>query len=624
MTTAFPGSNSLLFHVSRYSALISVHFDGVRIGSRLAGSASKMFASLFILFACLTSASTSEGMKTAADLILYNGKIWTVDPKYPVANAVAVSGSRIIKVGSDRDVLALKHATTRLIDLQGQLVLPGFNDAHTHFENAAEWFFQVRLMDIHDQSSMSERLRQAVERVPQGMWITGGDWDAFAAWDAERSGDSNFVPFAPSLRAVNAITADRPILLRRYDHIYFANTSAFRVARITKETPDPRGGHYGRDPATGELNGMLFGTAGEQMQAILPPLSEAQKLVGARAVLQQLNQAGVTSIQDIARVDEISQGHIFPSNVERSYSDLRIFLDLKARNELTVRVYPILPLTVWSELSKHGIEPGSGDEMIHYGALKDFADGALMFEPYANHPNYSGNWAFRFVGEDAIQQNIASADKAGFDVAVHVIGDKALHELLNWYESAIDRNGIRDRRFRIIHVEYATAADLERAGKMRLIADITPYHLVSDIPGTERLVGPERAKNAFAWRTMIDAGIRLDIVSDLPGLYNKMDIAPFDPLRNMYYAITRRDISATSAIPWHPEQQLTIQEAIEAYTKNPAYASHEEAVKGTIARGKLADLVVLSKDILSGSPEQLLSTKVVYTILGGKVIYHRS
>jgi predicted amidohydrolase YtcJ len=243
-----------------------------------------------------------------------------------------------------------------------------------------------------------------------------------------------------------------------------------------------------------------------------------------------------------------------------------------------------------------------------------------MFAPFANRSSYSGNWAYRFVGEDVIRQNIEDADRAGYDVGVHVIGDKALHELLDWYENAIQKNGPRDRRFRIIHVEFATLADLQRAGRLHMIADITPNLLLSATSSISAMLGPEREKTAFAWRTMIENGVKLDIVSDLPGLYSHEDVSPYAPLENIYYAVTR--IPVGGGAPWHPEQALTVREAIEAYTANPAFASHDEANKGTITEGKLADMVVLSQDILHlASPEQIRFTKVVMTVLGGKIVF---
>ena len=567
-----------------------------------------------------------------ADLILHNGKVWTVEAKQPVAQAVAVTGNKIVKVGSDAEVLALRGAKTRTIDLDGRLVLPGFNDAHTHFENAADWYFQVRLIDVNSPELLMQRLADVVARVPPGIWITGGDWSDFAAGAKAKNGKpGDFVSFEPDLAAIDKLTPNHPVLLRRYDRAWFANGKALQLARITAKTTDPRNGKYGRDAKTGALTGMLYGSAGEALEKLMPPPTREQKLIGARGVEAQLNAVGITSIADIARDDEISQRQIYPTYVERSYSDRRIFEELKKRGQLSVRVYAFLPLDYWSELAGVGIHPGSGDALVRYGALKVFGDAGLMFEPLKDTMGLPGDWAFRFMGEDKAAAAIVAADRAGYDIGMHIIGDKAIHKLVGWYADAIKANGDprqpRERRHRLIHVWYPAPADLERAGEMHLIADVTPDHMMRDPDQLEAILGAERAKSAFAWRTMIDDGLRLNLVSDLPGPFNKASLATYDPLLNMYMAVTRKEVPhagaahGKSAKVFHPEQAMTIEEAIAAYTINPAFSSHEENIKGSIAAGKLADLVVLSGDILSGPPETLLTTRVDYTIFDGKVVY---
>jgi hypothetical protein len=553
-----------------------------------------------------------------ADLIFHNGKVWTVDAAQPQAQAVSIGGERILQVGSDAAILALRGAGTRLIDLHGRLLLPGFNDAHTHFENAAQWFFEVRLIDVTRPAELLARLKQSAARVPEGLWITATDWGALAVWKRNPP-----PPPTIDLAAVDAITPHHPVLFRRFDRVYFANSEALRLARIRETASDPKGGRYGRDPISGKLNGMLYGTAGESMELLMPPPTAARKRIGALGVIADLNRVGITSVQDIARLDALSQQQTPSTFTERSYSDVAIFRDLKERNQLTVRVYAFMPLQTWTGLVHYGITPQSGDTLLRYGVLKDFTDGSYMFEPYANNPRNSGNWTFRFPGEDVMARNILAADRAGFDIGLHVTGDKALHAILDWYAAAARQNGPRDRRDRLIHVWFAREDDLARAGKMGLIADITPDQLLDDIPGIEGVAGPDRAKTAFAWRTMIRDGIKLDIVSDLPGLFNKQQVAAINPLENIYMATTRRRLDGTPAKGWHPEQCITREEAIAAYTVNPAWASHEERLKGSITPGKLADLVILSDDVLQGPPEKLLSAKVDVTVLGGKIVFER-
>ncbi len=569
-----------------------------------------------LLLAGWLSGCVATAAETAT-LILHNGRIWTVDDAHPEAQAVAVQGDKIVRVGSNAEVLALRGAGTRVIDLHGRLVVPGFNDAHTHFESAVNWFFQVMIMAVNTQEDLLVQLRAATARVPTGLWITGGDWSTFAWQAAQKANPTGWSAFTPDLATIDAVTPAHPVLLRRFDHRYFINSAGMRLAGISAAVSTGAG--YERDPTTGQLTGMLSPAAGEQVEKLLPPPTRALKLIGACGMLRQLNAVGLTSIHDIARFDEISQRQTFPTFVERSYTDIGIYRDLKARGELTVRVHALTPLETWSELAGIGVTPHSGDALLSFGTLKEFIDGTLMFAPLEGK---TGTFTFRFKGEEAMQRNITAADRAGFDLGVHVIGDRGLHFLLDWYEQAIATNGPRERRFRMIHAWYATPEDLARAGRLRLIADVTPHQLLDqDLAALERNLGPERAKTAFAWRTMIERGVRVSLVSDLPGLFNKTAVSPFDPLENMYAAVTRRHPARPGDPAWHPEQALTLPEAIKAYTANPAYASREENLKGTITAGKLADLVVLSQDILRLPPEELLKTHVDYTILGGRIVY---
>lgn len=558
----------------------------------------------------------------APDLILHHGRVWTVDESRPEAEAVAVRGDRIVAVGSNDELLATAGPATQRIDLDGKLVLPGFIDAHTHFENATDWLFQIALYPVETQADLLKRLRQAVARVPEGLWLTGGDWGAYRAWDAAKTRTPAPAPLEPDLKAVDAVTPRHPVLLKRYDGAYFANSRALGIARVDKNTADPRGGRFERDPVSGELTGMLYGRAAERLVQLAPPATLERKLIGARAALRDLAQSGITTIHDVARVDAITQKQLFHAHVERSFSNMEIFYELRKRGELTVRVYPLLTLRSWEGLASHGIRPGEGDDWIRYGALKGFIDGSLMREPFADNPKSSGDFTFRVLDEATMERDIVAADRAGFDSALHVLGDKAHFLLLNWFEAAIRANPARDRRFRLIHAWYPSPDDVKRAGQMKLFADITPEHLIEEIPTLEKELGPVRARFAFPWRSLIDAGVRLSIVSDWPGAYNEQIPTPLRPVENIALAVTRRP--PDRRLPaWHLEQALTVREAIEGYTKNPAFAAHEEAVKGTIAPGKLADLVVLSKDILRVPTAEIPEAEVLFTLVGGKTVYRK-
>ena len=570
-----------------------------------------------------------------ASLILFDGTVWTVDAKRPQGQAVAIRGDRIVRVGSDRDVLRLRGPDTQVIDLDGKMVLPGFIDAHTHLGNAVDAFFDLRLNGVNDEALLLDLIRDRAARVPDDYWITGGDWSAQVGWKAERAGDAVLTPlqapkrkngqaisFSPSLAAVDALTPNQPVLLKRYDGAYFINSVGLKLLHIDKHAPDPAGGRYERDPHTGELTGMLYGTAGERARNSLPPRSRAQRLLGATAMVRELNSYGITGIHDIARVPEVAEKLTFLTDVERSATDFGIFTDLRDAGALTLRVNPILTLKTWESLPQAGITPMGGDALIRFGALKMFVDGFLMFRPYKDNPRYSGSLSFRNRSVEELREEALGADRGGWDIATHVTGDKAHAMVFDWYEEAAARNPARDRRFRILHAWYPRPQEIERGGRMGVIGDITPYHLIREAPSIERKLHADQLGSAFAWRSMIRAGWRLNIVSDWPGSYDGNHDAPVNPLENIYLAITRSDLPGESdAAAWRPEQALTIDEAIAAYTINPAWSSREEAVRGSITPGKLADLVVLSRDIRKLAPKELLRTKSLYTIVGGRIVF---
>ena len=519
-----------------------------------------------------------------------------------------------MRVGSDAEVLAHRRDGTATIDLSDRLVLPGFIDAHTHLGNAAEWQFHVGLYDANDTAEIVAAVATVAARIPKGLWLTGGDYGGRAAWAADAQAQARPAPPRLDRRALDAGVPDHPVLLRRSDGAYFVNGLALARARITRGTPDPYGGRMERDPRDGELTGVLHGRAGERIAELIPQRNLEQRLVGGRLALAELARAGITSIHDVARLDEISQRQLFHTDVERSQTDLAIIRELQRRGELTARVYAFLSLPLWREVVAAGIRPGDEDGLIRFGALKGFIDGFLMDAPYADDPDFAGSFAFRFTDEATMAADIAGADRAGFDPVVHTIGDRAHRLLLDWYEAAIAANPPRDRRFRVIHAWYPSAREIERIGRLGLTVDITPQQMANDASTVEHHLGPERAKTAHAWRSLLDAGAQLDIVSDWPGSYNERRPTPVAPIENIALAVTRA---------WHPEQRLTVEEAIAAYTTHPAHASHEERQKGSIAEGKLADLVVLSQDILSVPPERIRETKVDVTIVGGRVIHER-
>jgi predicted amidohydrolase YtcJ len=561
--------------------------------------------------------TTGSSVIEPVDLILYRGTVWTADPARPLASALAIAGDRIARVGSDAEVLPLAGAGTKVVDLAGRMVCPGFNDAHTHFENAVDWYFQVALTDVNDQATLEERVAATAARLEPGIWITGGDLGDFASTQ-----ENPPALLEPRLADIDALTPDNPLLIRRADHQYFANSKAFEVASIDRDTPDLRGGSFGRD-ADGALTGMLFGQAGEFLHRLVSPSSLEQKLIGARGVMAQLNAVGITSIHDIARLPAVTEATIPPVFLERSFSNAQIFQSLADRGELSIRVYAFLPLDTFEGLAGHGISPKSGDDWLRFGALKIFIDSGAMLPPFdpagAAGTGLTDGWSYRFVGAERLAELVLAGDAAGFDIGVHVQGDRGARIAIDAFDRAARLNGSRDRRHRLIHAWHLAADDFARAGALGLVADVTSDHLVLYSRNLDEALGPARSSNAFAWRRFIDSDVTVNLVSDFPGAFNKSHVAEIDPLRNMYTAVTRQ--AADGGVPFHPDQAITIDEALLAYTANPAYSSREEDVKGSITPGKLADLVVLSEDIRTEDPEVLLRATVDLTYVGGRLVY---
>jgi predicted amidohydrolase YtcJ len=533
----------------------------------------------------------------SASLVLLNGKIWTVNDPQPRAEAVACLGSRIVAVGSNGEIRKWIGAGTEAIDLGGKLVLPGFNDAHVHFFSGGENLAGVQLRDAKSEDEFRRRIADFAAKQPAGRWITGGDWD-----------HENWTPARlPARQLIDAVTAGHPVFVNRLDgHMALANSAALQLAGITRDTPDPPGGTIVRD-AAGEPTGVLKDAAMERMYRTIPEPSQDQIADAVRAAMRYAAENGVTSVQDMSAAPEI----------------LRVYQALLAGGELTVRISGHQPLAAWQRLAAVGLRADFGGEKLHIGGLKGFADGslgsttALLFEPYLDAPNTSGLANSEMIPESKMQAHILGADRAGLQVAVHAIGDKANHIILGMYEEAARQNGPRDRRFRIEHAQHLRMEDIPRFGKLHVIASMQPYHCIDDGRWAEKRIGPERAKGTYAFRSLLDSGAVLAFGSD-------WDVAPMVPLMGIYAAATRRTLDGKHPDGWVPEQKISVAEAIRAYTMGSAYASFDEKIKGSIEPGKLADMVVVSDDILSMPAVEIEKTRVETTVFDGKVIYRRS
>lgn len=531
-----------------------------------------------------------------ASLVLVNGKVWTVNAAQPRAEAVACMGNRIVAVGSSDEIRKWIGPHTEVRDLGGKLVLPGFNDSHVHFFDGGQNLAGVQLRTARSEGELRERVAEFAAKLPAGSWITGGNWD-----------HENWTPARlPTRQLIDAASAGHPVFVNRLDgHMALANSQALKLAGITRETPDPPGGTIVRD-ASGEPTGVLKDAAMGSLDRVVPAPSAEQIADAVRAAMRYAAENGVTSVQDMSAAPEI----------------LRVYQTLLSRGELTVRISGHQPLASWARLAAVGIHADFGGEKLHIGGLKGFADGslgsttALFFAPYLDAPNTSGLANSEMIPESKMLHHILDADRAGLQVAVHAIGDKANHMVLGMYEEAERQNGARDRRFRIEHAQHLLREDIPRFGKLRVIASMQPYHCMDDGRWAEKRIGPERAKTTYAFRTLLDTGAVLAFGSDWP-------VAPMEVLMGIYGAATRRTLDGKHPEGWVPEQKITVAEAIGAYTMGSAYASFDEKIKGSIEPGKLADMVVLSDDILSIPAVEIEKVRVDTTIFDGQVIYHR-
>jgi hypothetical protein len=547
---------------------------------------------ILLLLSALSLTCIATSQTQVADVVFVNGKIWTVDKAKPVAEAVAILNGRILAVGSGSEIGKFAGPATRVVDLKGKRMLPGFIDNHTHFMSGG---FQLQSVDLRYTKSEAEfaaRIKARAEKSP-GRWITGGDWDH----DNWPGGN------LPNKELIDGYTPQTPVFVNRYDgHMALANSYVLKLAGIDKNTPDPPGGTIVRDKKTGEATGVLKDGAMSLVYRHIPDPSEEEMLEAARLALAEARKYGVTSIQDVS-----------------SGSDIRVYQILRDKGELTSRFHCRVPLSQWANLAAVGIKVPFGDEWVRMGSLKEFADGslgsstALFFKPFLSDPGTCG-LAMDVVLDGRLEKWGIAADKAGLQLSVHAIGDSANSLMLDLFDKITRTNPQWDRRFRIEHAQHIALKDFDRFAKLNVIASVQPYHAIDDGRWAEKRIGHERCKTTYPFRTFLDHGIKMCFGSD-------WTVAPISPILGIYAAVTRRTTDGANPNGWFPEQKITVAEAIEAYTVNCAYAVFEEHEKGSIAPGKMADLVVLSDDILAIDPVRIENVSVEMTIVGGKTVY---
>jgi len=551
-----------------------------------------LVAASCLLAATLNLRSNAQTMM--ADLVITNATVHTLDKARPSAEAIAVYGNRIAAVGSSAEIRKLAGAQTRIVDAAGALVIPGFNDAHVHFIDGGSHLASVQLRAAVTPQEFAERIRQFAAKTPKGRWITGGDWD-HESWPG--------APL-PTKELIDKFTPDHPVFVNRLDgHMSLANSVALKLAGVTKETKDPDGGLIVRDPKTGEPTGVLKDAAMGFVNAKIPNPTFEEKLDAARAATEHAASFGVTSVQDMS-----------------AGNDVGVLQTLAARGELKTRVYAVSPLPQWERLSRTGVRAVFGGDMLRVGGLKGFADGslgsttALFFEPYNDAPAMRGLLGDEMFPEGEMLKRVQGADAAGLQVMIHAIGDSANDKILSIYEQVARTNGVRDRRFRIEHAQHIRAGDISRFARGGVIASMQPFHAIDDGRWAEKRIGHERARTTYAFRSLLDAGAVLAFGTD-------WYVAPLNPMLSLYAAVTRRTLDGKNPQGWIPEQKITIEEAIRAYTVGSAYAEFAENIKGTLSPGKLADMVILSQDIFRINPVEIEKTKVHLTIMDGRIVY---
>jgi len=549
-----------------------------------------------ILFFSLALALETNSRREMADFVLLNGSIWTANPDQPWAQAVALKGDKILEAGSSQEVKGLIGDKTQVIDLEGDLVLPGFIDSHTHFLDGGFSLLSVRLKDAESREEFIARIEDRAKEIGKGAWILEGGWD-------HQSFDP---PELPRKEWIDPVTLHNPVCVNRHDgHMVLANSLALKLAGVTKDTPSPAGGEIIKDPETGEPTGILKDAAMNLVMKHIPKPSFKEKLKAAEVALKHAAEVGVTSIHDMAYAD-----------------NFEVYQELLRLNKLTARLYVYIPITEVEIFARLKLKTPFGNDLLKIGGLKGFVDGslgsstALFFEPYTDDPQKKGLLHSQMFPEGIMEKRLIQADKAGLQVAIHAIGDRANNILLDIFEMIISQSEDRDRRWRIEHAQHLLPQDIERIAKLGIIASVQPYHAIDDGRWAERKIGKKRCQFTYAFKSLQEKGAVLACGSD-------WTVAPLDPLCGIYAAVTRQTLDGKHPQGWYPEQKISLEEAIRGYTLNGAYAEFSESLKGSVEKGKLADLVVLSRNIFKVPPEEIQKTEVKMTILNGEVIFKK-
>jgi predicted amidohydrolase YtcJ len=537
---------------------------------------------LFLFFS-LPSCSDAP---PSVELLIINANIWTGNDELPRARNMAISGDTILMISNEAALQPMVTSAKKVVDMQGRFITPGFIDSHVHLLMGGNSLLSVELRDAATQEEFTRRITDYAHTLAPGQWILEGNWD-HTLWGGE----------LPRKEWIDAETKDHPVALYRLDgHMMLANSAALKLAGIDKNTADIAGGEIVRN-ADGSPTGVLKDNAMNQLLAAIPPLTTAQKTAAIRAATDYFLSNGVTTVFDVD-----------------SLGTYEIAAKMKAAGELSLRLNLADPLYQWEGLSERNIK---NDNWLKTGTLKGFVDGSLgshtaaFREAYSDKPTDKG---FFLVPQEEFYQHISGADKAGLQVMIHAIGDSANQTLLDVFHQVIQENGPRDRRFRVEHAQHLAPADIPRFAGNEVIVSMQPYHAIDDGRWAEELIGPERIKTTYAFKSLLDAGATLVFGSDWP-------VAPGSALMGIYAATTRQTLDGRNPDGWVPEQKISAAQALLAYTQNGAYAAFEENRKGTLEVGKLADFVVLSEDLTTVAPVTIRDVKVLSTYLGGRMVF---
>jgi predicted amidohydrolase YtcJ len=545
-----------------------------------------------LMFAVLLAAAPPAVAQQPADLVVY-GRVWTGDSARPWAGAVAIRADTIVAVGERRAVRGLVGPGTRVLDNGRALVVPGLGDAHTHFIDGGFQLMSVNLRDAQSPQVFVRRMAAFARTLPAGRWITGGDWD-HERW-----------PGSPLPRRdwIDSVTPNNPVFVNRLDgHTGVANSLALRLARIGRETPDPSGGLIVRDSATGEPTGVLKDNAMDLVGRAMPaPSAEDMDSALARA-MRHAAEHGVTTV-----------------HVMSGWGDWAAFRRARARDALITRIYAFVPLATWPALADTVRALGRGDPWLHWGGAKGFMDGSLgsttaaFYGPYLDAP---GSRGLLITDSATIRRQILGADSAGLQVAVHAIGDRANGMLLQFFAAAAAAHGPRDRRFRDEHAQHLRQGDIPRFASQGVIASMQPYHAIDDGRWAWKRLDRSRLAGTYAFRSLLATGASLAFGSD-------WSVAPLDPVWGLYAAVTRRTLDGRNPGGWIPEQKITLEQALRAYTAGVAYAGFMESRLGVLRPGMLADLVVLDRDLFRVPAREINRARVRATVVGGRIVYRK-